>query len=205
MFISFEGTEGCGKTTQIEYLAKNLETLAKTVVVTREPGGTEIGEQIRYLLKKPTGRFPMTSKTELLLFAASRAQHVEQRIRPNLDKGHIVITDRFIDSTIAYQGAARSNPIEDILFLNNFCVGETMPDVTIFLDLPPEIGLERAYKRSAGPDRIEQESIDFFKRVCDEFHNLARRNPKRYFVVDATQSIDKIAVEIFEHCKQQLP
>ena len=204
MFISFEGSEGCGKTTQIEYLAKKLESLGKTVVVTREPGGTEIGEHIRGLLKQATKTAPMCAETELLLFAASRAQHVREKIRPHLEKGHIVITDRFSDSTIAYQGAARANPLENILFLNNLSVGNTLPDITILLDLPAEIGLARAHKRSAHTDRIEQESITFFNRVCDEFKKLAKENPNRYLVVDASQSIDTIAAGIFEHCNQRL-
>ena len=197
IFITFEGTEGCGKSTQIARLTAKLKAFGNSVVQCREPGGTLIGESIRKLLKQADGEHKMCAETELLLFSASRAQLVREVIRPSLMERNIVICDRFMDSTVAYQGAARQLPSETVSNLNHFAVESTLPDLTFFLDVPAKLGLERARQRAA-LDRIEQESIDFFERICKGFRQLAKDNAKRIITIDGTQTIDAIETQIFE-------
>ncbi|MCX5770219.1 MAG: dTMP kinase [Candidatus Hydrogenedentes bacterium] len=193
-FITFEGVEGCGKSTQVRRLQERLVRLGRDVVVTREPGGTPVAEAIRSILLDcaHAGMRPMT---ELLLYAAARAQHVAEVIAPALDAGKTVLCDRFADSTTAYQGAGRGVEPETVAVAHRLATGGVWPDITIVLDVPVELGLARA-NASCGPDRIEQESIEFHRRVREGFLALARQDPRRVLVIDGTGSEDEVADEV---------
>jgi len=163
LFITFEGSEGTGKTTQIQRLASKLESLRKEVIITREPGGTALGEDIRHLLKHADSGKDMISRAELLLFAASRAQHVDELIIPSIQSGKIVICDRFLDSTTVYQGVARAIDADTVATINQVAINDTMPDMTVLIDLEPETGFTRIQNRNTEPeDRMEQENMDFY-------------------------------------------
>lgn len=189
-FITFEGVEGCGKTTQIARLRDHLESRGLSVVVTREPGGTPISEAIRAILLDPAYT-EMAPMTELLLYAAARAQHVAERIRPALAEGRIVLCDRFADSTTAYQGAARRLEATFMGMLHESATGGLWPDVTILIDVPVETGLRRA-ARARQSDRIENESLAFHERVRRGFLDLAAREPGRIHIVDGTAAPEAV-------------
>ena len=192
-FITFEGSEGCGKTTQIEALAKALEAKGKTVFITREPGGTLIGEKIRNLLQDPSLKNEISDMAELLLFSASRAELIASRILPALKRGEIVICDRFYDSTYVYQGLGRAIGMDIVEQLNQMTVGTLKPDLTILLDLDAEVGIERAKSRQSGNlDRIENESITFFEAVRNGYLELAQKEPERFKTIDGLLSVDAI-------------
>ena len=192
-FITFEGSEGCGKTTQIEALAKALEAKGKTVFITREPGGTLIGEKIRNLLQDPSLKNEISDMAELLLFSASRAELIASRIQPALKRGEIVICDRFYDSTYVYQGLGRAIGMDIVEQLNQMTVGTLKPDLTILLDLDAELGIERAKSRQSGNlDRIENESITFFEAVRNGYLELAQKEPERFKTIDGLLSVDAI-------------
>lgn len=198
--FSFEGSEGSGKSTQIDLLAEELIEMDHEVVVTREPGGTEIGERIRHLLIHQTfGDELMTPETELLLFAASRAQIVRQVILPALKAGKIVICDRFLDSTTVYQGAARSIASDPVSYINQFAAGPVLPTLTYILDVPAEESVARVQKRTTDlPDRMEQENIDFYRKVREGYLLLARSLPERYHVIDGTRKRQDIREEVLK-------
>tara|TARA_B100001248_G_scaffold242735_1_gene210489 strand:+ start:371 stop:1003 length:633 start_codon:yes stop_codon:yes gene_type:complete len=192
-FITFEGSEGCGKTTQIEALAKALEAKGKTVFITREPGGTLIGEKIRNLLQDPSLKNEISDMAELLLFSASRAELIASRIQPALKRGEIVICDRFYDSTYVYQGLGRAIGMDIVEQLNQMTVGTLKPDLTILLDLDAEVGIERAKSRQSGNlDRIENESLTFFEAVRNGYLELAQKEPERFKTIDGLLSVDAI-------------
>jgi dTMP kinase len=199
-FITFEGGEAAGKSTQIERLAQRLSQLGQQVQLTREPGGTPLGESIRQLLKHaPEGR-GMSAKTELLLFLASRAELVEQVIVPALDRGSWVLCDRFLDSTVVYQGAGRRLPVEVVDRLNAFAVGPHLPGLTLVLDLDPEEARRRLKARVAPAisfDRMEAEPADFFDRVRKGYRDLALAHPDRVKILSAGGSIDETAEAIW--------
>ncbi|QYY34894.1 dTMP kinase [Ruficoccus sp. ZRK36] len=196
-FITFEGTEGCGKSTQLARLAKRLRADGAEVVVTREPGGTPLGEDIRHLLKHADSGQGMCPEAEVLLFAASRAQHVRAVIRPALAAGKTVLCDRFLDSTTVYQGAARKLPADQVAALNAFAVEGCLPDMTFVLDIPAEVGLQRAWKRTCeAPDRMEQEELAFYQAVRQGFLDLAAAEPERFAVIDGTLKIDAVSAAI---------
>lgn len=201
-FITFEGGEGVGKTTQIELLKIALEADGRTVVVTREPGGTPIAERIRDVVldSANAGMVPMA---ELMLYEAARAQHVEELIRPALERGDVVLCDRFSDSTTAYQGAGRSLDEADLEALHALATGGLGPDLTILLDLSPTTGLERANSRGEA-DRIESESLKFHERVREGFLELAQKFPERLRVVDATRAVDAISAEVLELVRAEM-
>ena len=194
LFITFEGIEGCGKSTQVELLKANLEAKGCTVEVTREPGGTAISEEIRNILLDPA-HGEMSPIAELLLYQASRAQHVSERIRPALESGTIVVCDRFYDSTTAYQGAGRGLPRQDLKRLHTLATGGLSPDLTILIDLDAETGLTRV-KNVRESDRMEQESLAFHNRVREGFLKLADQETERIKVVDGGPPQEKIAAEI---------
>lgn len=203
-FITFEGSEGCGKSTQMKLLEAALRQhpscSSREVVVVREPGGSRIGEQIRALLQYDECGTAMVPETELLLFAASRAQLLHEVIRPALKRGAIVLCDRFCDSTTVYQGVARALRKEDVAAINHFAVGDLMPDLTILLDLEVAVGRQRMAMRNKGTaviDRMEQEPEAFYEAVRRGYLALAKEEPKRFAVIDAAQSQDQIADEIF--------
>jgi len=191
IFIAFEGGEGSGKSTQTKLLASYLESRGELVTITREPGGTELGKQLRKILLDPaTGA--ISPRAEALLYAADRANHVHDLISPALAKGEVVITDRYLDSSIAYQGAGRVLQPNEVARISKWATNALIPNLTIILDVPAEIGLGRLQ----GADRLEQEPVAFHERVRREFLNLAAVDPDRYFVVDATQSPEAIQEQI---------
>jgi dTMP kinase len=199
-FITFEGSEGCGKSTQVKRLAARLEQAGVPTLITREPGGTAIGEKIRDLLQFAPESFAMMPETEVLLFEASRAQLVRETIQPALERGTVVISDRFFDSTTVYQGVARKLPPDSVDTLNQFAVGNTRPDVTFILDIDVEIGRNRLLRRVrpvAVKDRLEEEPIEFHERVCRGYRELAKREPNRFILIDGAKSPDAIADQIW--------
>lgn len=194
LFITFEGVEGCGKSTQIALLARDLENRGRDVVVTREPGGTPVAEAIRSVLLDPANT-GMKSTTELLLYAAARAQHVEEVIRPALSDGKIVLCDRYADSTTAYQGAGRGLSMELLKQLHTIATGGTWPDLTVVIDVPAEVGLARA-AGARQRDRIEQEAVSFHESVRAGFLSIAAESPDRVKVVDGTRPVDEVRESI---------
>ncbi|MFA5257948.1 MAG: dTMP kinase [Opitutales bacterium] len=196
--ITFEGSEGAGKSTQVERIAQRFEAHNYEVMVTREPGGTPIGEEIRRLLMTAACGQAMKPETELLLFAASRAQLVREVIRPAVEAGKVVLCDRFLDSTTVYQGVGRRIASEPVSMINTFAVGDLMPDVTVVIDLPAEIGLERTRHRAREmPDRMEQENIEFYRKVREGYLMLAKALPGRFIIVDGTKSIEEVEKAIW--------
>ncbi|MBE8970362.1 dTMP kinase [Nostocales cyanobacterium LEGE 12452] len=193
--IVFEGVEGCGKTSQMQLCSEWLESLGVSVVVTREPGGTELGVHLRRLLleKSSAQGEPVAEVTELLLYAADRSQHVEQELKPNLTAGKYILCDRYTDSTIAYQGYGRGLNMSLINQLNNIATGGLESDLTIWLDVDVEVGLARKLSDKVGLDRIEQETIAFHRRVQQGYAHLAASHPSRIVRVDG--SLSKEAVQ----------
>lgn len=205
LFITFEGSEGTGKTTQIQRLASSLEKLGRKVVISREPGGTPLGEDIRHLLKHAVSGENMVPRTELLLFAASRAQHVDELIKPNLDNGKIVICDRFLDSTTVYQGVARAIDSRTVETINEIAIASNLPDITVLIDLDPEEGFRRIQSRNTEPpDRMEQEHMDFYKAVRQGYLDLAANNQDRFLVIDGHQSMDVVEQAIWNGIKERI-
>jgi dTMP kinase len=203
LFLTFEGIEGCGKTIQATLLVQYLKSRNIPVLHTREPGGTPIGDQIRKILLNPENH-AMTGLTELLLYSASRAQHVQQIIRPSLEKGLFVVCDRYTDATLAYQGAGRVLDWKTIQTLNQIATSELCPDLTILLDVPVELGLERARNRNLKMDsrnqegRFEEEDLAFHTRVREGYIQLATREPDRIRIIDGTQEVEAIHEEIIK-------
>ena len=194
LFITLEGPEGAGKSTNREYLAERLREQGIDVLLTREPGGTPLAERIRELLLDPSDE-PMAADTELLLVFAARAQHLQQVIRPALARGCVVLCDRFTDATYAYQGGGRGLSVERIAQLELFVQGELRPDLTLIFDLPVEIGLARAAARGR-LDRFEQEGRGFFEAVREAYLQRAAQAPQRYRVLDAGQSLAQVQADI---------
>ena len=193
-FITFEGVEGGGKSTQLQCLRDRLTALGREVYVTREPGGTAIGEAIRSVLLNPA-HHAMATITELFLYEAARAQIVAECIRPQIEAGAIVLCDRFADSTTAYQGAGRGLPAIMLNQLHQLATGGLWPDLTFVLDVPPTVGLARAARRCEA-DRIEQESLAFHERVRNAFLEIAQQEPRRVYIVDGTPGVEEIAESI---------
>src|ERR1051325_4080673 len=196
-FISFEGCEGSGKSTQAGLLANRLRSMGKTVVLTREPGGTIIGDHIRKILQYNKSSHNMTAECELLLFAASRAQHLREIIRPGLERGEIVICDRFLDSTRAYQGYGRKLSLELIAKVHQLAVGNCLPDLTLLIDVKPKTGLERTRGRELF-DRMENQALEFYDRAREGYLALARMEPKRIVVIRGERAINEIQSEIWK-------
>ena len=191
VFITFEGGDGSGKSTQIQSVRDWFESRGREVVVTREPGGTELGGEIRRLVQN--GPEDVDARTEALLYAADRAYHVATVIAPALERGAVVLGDRYIDSSLAYQGAARSLGVDEIASLSAWATRGLYPSLTFLLDLPPEVGARR---RTDAPDRMERESMDFHERVRHEYLRLADAEPERIVVIDAVGTVDEVFSEI---------
>jgi len=205
-FITFEGGEGSGKSTQIRRLAERLREAGRSVVLTREPGGTELAEQIRSFILSGAAE-PLGPEAETMLFAAARADHVDRLIRPALEKGDWVLCDRFIDSTRAYQG---SDGVDPALLdsLEKIAIGGVRPDLTLVLDLPVEIGLDRAARRRSGEegpaDRFERETVERHQRRRERFLAIAEREPERCLVIDANGNLDAVAEAIWQGVQDRL-
>jgi dTMP kinase len=209
LFITFEGTEGCGKSTQVELLAQRLGALGHRVRVLREPGGTPIGEEIRHTLKHSKVNVTMTYETELLLMNASRAQLVRETIRPALAVGEIVLCDRFYDSTTAYQGYGRGLDLALVKSVIDFAVGDTRPNLTLLLHVPAEVSAERLQSRQSTlpfvRDRIEEGDRYFFERVAQGYEAIAAAEPNRVRVVSGAGAIEVVCENIWELVRPVLP
>jgi thymidylate kinase len=203
-FITFEGSEGSGKSTQMQRLAARLERSGVLYLVTREPGGTAIGESIRELLQFAPHSSSMTPETELLLFEASRSQLVREIIKPALERGMCVIADRFFDSTTVYQGAARKLGCEVVERLNAFAVGDCIPDVTFVLDIDATNAKSRMQKPRR-PDRMEQEPAEFYERVREAYRELAAREPNRVVLINGARDADEVESEIWKMLSSRFP
>lgn len=190
-FISVEGIEGAGKSTQLRFIQQFLERAGKMVKVTREPGGTPVGEQVRELLltSRPEG---MVAETELLLLFSARVEHVAQVICPALNAGQWVLCDRFTDASYAYQGGGRGIPLARVAALEEWVLGDLRPDFTLLLDVPVELGLQRAATRHKPSDRFEQERASFFEQVRSTYLFLAEKHPERYHVIDASVALVEV-------------
>jgi dTMP kinase len=198
VFISFEGIDGVGKSTQIRFAEDYLRGRGKEVVCTLEPGGTELGQEIRTLLLHRKG--DVAPRAEALLYAADRAHHIATKVRPALAEGKVVLTDRYLDSSVAYQGAGRKLSAEEIRNISMWAVDGLLPDLTVLVDLDPAIAAERRKGTGQEADRLESEKLEFFQAVRDEFLKLAEAEPKRFLVVDATETPE----QIFAHIAKKL-
>jgi dTMP kinase len=192
LFVAFEGGEGAGKSTQVLALAATLEDLGHDVVVTHEPGDTRIGPDVRRLVLGHASA-GLSPRAEALLYAADRAEHVDAVVRPALERGAVVITDRYVDSSLAYQGAGRPLDPDEVARVNAWATGGLVPDLTVLLDVDPADGLVRA---GAQPDRLEAEPLAFHQRVRNRFLELAGRDPDRYLVLDAAGATDGVAAQV---------
>jgi dTMP kinase len=205
-----EGIDGCGKTTQLRALAAWLPSSGLLppgveLIITREPGGTEIGEQIRNILVHNSKGDEMCAETELLLFTAARAQLVREVIAPALTRGAVVLSDRFLDSTTVYQGIARKLASDPVNLINQFAVGNVMPDLTVVIDVPTEVSLARLKQRASDlPDRMERENLDFYTKVREGYLVLAQGMPERFLVVDGTKSAESIEKKIWTEVQARL-
>jgi dTMP kinase len=195
-FITLEGVEGSGKSTIINFIKDSLETSGKKVVVTREPGGIDIAEQIRSVILDKNNT-KMEGRTEALLYAAARRQHLVEKVIPSLNEGNIVLCDRFIDSSLAYQGYARRLGINEVLFVNKFAIGDLMPDLTLYLDLDPQVGLNRIAKNKGREiNRLDLEEINFHVKVREGYEEVLKMFPERMVRIDANQDIGEVMADI---------
>lgn len=201
LFVAFEGGEGVGKSTQIARAAAWLREQGRAVVHTREPGGTDLGSEVRRLLLAPEAR--LTARAEALLYAADRAQHVETVIRPALAQGQVVLTDRYVDSTLAYQGAGRGLSVEQARVITDWATGGLLPDLTVLLDLDPRAGLRRAVERGR-LDRLESADLAFHEAVRAGFVALAGQDTHRYVVIDAGLDVEAIAQQVRDALQARL-
>jgi dTMP kinase len=199
LFVCFEGGEGGGKSTQSRLLREALVARGHTVLLTREPGGTEVGQELRRIVLSPeTGE--LSHRTEALLYAADKAEHVDSVIRPALARGEIVITDRYVDSALAYQGAGRDLAVAEVEHINRWATGDLRPHLTVLLDVAPQAGLGRFEER----DRIEAAGIEFHERVRQGFLDLAAGDPEHYLVLDAGDTIAEIAAAVLARVRETL-
>ncbi|MEW5820822.1 MAG: dTMP kinase [Cyanobacteriota bacterium] len=193
MFITFEGPDGSGKSTQIKFAKEYLENKGFEVVTTRDPGGTSLGIKLREILLNYDG--DICSLTEMLIFLADRAQHVEYKIKPLLAQGKIVLCDRYIDSTVAYQGYARGLSVDAAEYMNNIATQNFMPDLTFLFNLPVETTMERVAKQGT-KDRLESEMREFHQKVIDGYLDIARRNPDRFRVIDGNKPVEEVSAAV---------
>jgi dTMP kinase len=197
-FITLEGVEGSGKSTIINFIKDSLETSGRKVVVTREPGGIDIAEQIRSVILDKNNT-KMEGRTEALLYAAARRQHLVEKVIPSLNEGNIVLCDRFVDSSLAYQGYARGLGIDEVFSVNKFAIGDLMPDLTLYLDLDPQIGLNRIAKNKGREiNRLDLEEINFHVKVREGYEEVMKMFPERMVRIDANQDIGKVMADINE-------
>jgi dTMP kinase len=202
-FITFEGPEGSGKTSILRAVEETLTNQGLDVLSTREPGGIRISELIRTVILDVDNK-EMDARTEALLYAASRRQHMVEKVWPALNQGKIVLCDRFIDSSLAYQGAGRALGIDRIYSLNRFAIEDTMPDLTFFIDVPPSVGLNRVFDNAREMDRLDLESLQFHTKVYEGYQTIIKDNPQRIRVIDGTKSIEEVVEEVVEVLKKEL-
>jgi dTMP kinase len=202
LFISLEGIDGVGKSTQSDLLEEFLRSTGREVIRTFEPGGTELGQEIRHLLLHRKG--DVAPRAEALLYAADRAHHVATKVRPALERGEVVITDRYLDSSVAYQGAGRALKADDVRAISMFAVEGLLPDLTILLDLEASAAAARRNTTGEAPDRLEREKIEFFEAVRQAFLDMAAADPKRWLVIDARQTVEQMQEQIRTRVSQLL-
>lgn len=200
LFITFEGPDGSGKTTVSTEVCRRLEAEGYPVRYTREPGGSAIAEQIRKVILDPENT-AMDARTEALLYAASRRQHLVEKVLPALNEGITVISDRFVDSSLAYQGMGRSIGMDEVFSINQFAIEGHMPEKTIFLNVDPNIGLERIHKGRAVLDRLDQESAEFHERVLKGYQEVIQRYADRMIIIDANQEVEKVIEDAYQAVK----
>ena len=204
LFITFEGGEGSGKSSALRLIDERLRKDGYETVLTREPGGTPIAEQIRNVILDK-GNTAMDSRTEALLYAASRRQHLVEKVWPALKAGKVVLCDRYLDSSLAYQGGARGLGIDNVLGVNMFATEGTFPDLTLLFDIEPELGLQRIAANAAREvNRLDLEKIEFHRGVRKTFLSLAERYPERFVIIDASQPLDKVVEDAYEAIAQRL-
>lgn len=197
LFITFEGPEGAGKTTVMQLLVDRLQNEGIVCMSTREPGGIEIAEKIREVILNPAYT-AMDERTEALLYAAARSQHFFEKVQPALRQGTLVLCDRFIDSSLAYQGHARGLGIEEVQAINEFAIGETLPDLTILFDLEPAVGLARIHAHNGREvNRLDKEGLAFHEKVREGYHLVAKKYPERIHMINASQSLNKVVDDIW--------
>lgn len=192
MFITFEGIDGVGKSTQLDMLERYLVDLGKQVLRTLEPGGTELGQEIRHLLLHRKG--DVSARSEALLYAADRAHHVATKIKPALEAGMVVLSDRYFDSSVAYQGAARELNVDEVRNISLWAIDNLLPDLTVLLDLPAHEAMKRRGNKGTEPDRLEREQVEFFERARNEYLKMAKES--RFLVVDASESPEQIHQQV---------
>ncbi len=203
-FVTFEGGEGSGKSTAMKLIAKRFEDEGQPVVLTREPGGTPIAEEIRNVILDKANT-AMDARTEALLYAASRRQHLVEKIWPSLKEGKLVFSDRYLDSSLAYQGGARGLGVDEVLRINMFATEGTFPDLTLLFDIEPELGLARiAANESREVNRLDLEKIGFHHQVRHYFLDLAKRYPERFVIIDASKSLDEVVDTAYKAIKERL-
>lgn len=204
MFITLEGPEGSGKTSAVKVVVERLTKMGYNIVQTREPGGTPIAEQIRNVILD-VNNTKLDPRAEALLYAASRRQHLVEKVWPALKEGKIVICDRFLDSSLAYQGGARNLGVDNILNINMFATEGTFPDLTLLFDIDPKIGLERIAKNANREvNRLDLEKLDFHKKVRQTFLELAKRFPNRFVIIDASKSMEEVAESTYKAIMEKL-
>lgn len=203
-FVTFEGGEGSGKSTAMKLIAKRFEDEGQPVVLTREPGGTPIAEEIRNVILDKANT-AMDARTEALLYAASRRQHLVEKIWPSLKEGKLVFSDRYLDSSLAYQGGARGLGVDEVLRINMFATEGTFPDLTLLFDIEPELGLARiAANESREVNRLDLEKIGFHHQVRHYFLDLAKRYPERFVIIDASKNLDEVVDTAYKAIKERL-
>ncbi|MDI7743887.1 dTMP kinase [Lysinibacillus fusiformis] len=197
LFITFEGPEGAGKTTILNKIAERLREQDIDILATREPGGIEIAEKIREVILNPANT-AMDERTEALLYAAARSQHFFEKVEPAMKQGKLVLCDRFIDSSLAYQGYARGIGMDEVLSINEFAIGKRMPDLTILFDLNPAVGLARIHAHNERElNRLDVESLSFHEKVREGYHEVVKRYPNRIKVVNADQSVESVVEDVW--------
>lgn len=204
MFITFEGVEGCGKSTVAQYIYQKLKDDGLDIILTREPGGVKIAEQIRNIVLNKDNT-ELDNRTEALLFAASRRQHLVEKVWPALKENKIVLCDRFIDSSLAYQGGGKNLGIDEILHVNLFATENTLPELTILFDIDPEIGLNRINcNKNREVNRLDLESLNFYKKVRETFLFLAKKYNNRFVIIDASKPLDEVIKVTYQTIKNKL-
>ena len=202
-FITLEGPDGSGKTTVSKIVVDQLQAEGHKVLLTREPGGIDIAEQIRKIILD-TKNVAMDARTEALLYAAARRQHLVEKVQPALDEGYIVICDRFVDSSLVYQGVARKIGIDEVYQMNLFAIGDILPDATIFFDLPYEVGLARIHKGDREVDRLDLESNDFHKNVYEGYMTICDKFADRITKIDASKTVEEVTRQVLDVIKSKL-
>ena len=197
IFITIEGPDGSGKTSVTNEVMKKLQNLQVDIIRTREPGGIDIAEQIREIILTPKNT-KMDAKTEALLYAASRRQHLVEKVIPALKAGQVILCERFVDSSLAYQGAGRQIGIDAVYTMNLFAIDDVMPDLTIFLDIDPEVGIKRINQNRKNKDRLDMEKIEFHERVYEGYQTVKKMFKDRIVIVDGNKPLDEVVDQVFE-------